>query len=235
MKKWIWIAIGSAVLVAGGVTFAVVLVNTNNVKASSFEIEGTWQFFEQGNLEQGREFMVFKDGKAQDYIDGKMVRESAYSVTNINATFTAANVTFKDWDSGYALTRKSVTKDIFGLFGDNNEAFYFVRVKDDEHLNASSYSVTDFQNKEFKVLIHATAIKEQEEFVRFTDSTITFIRGDATVVDHAAFKVENSVITAPGFKFYICAIQEQSYRLCEIAEDALTGERAFWPWEWRLL
>lgn len=234
VNKWLFIGIGSAVLVAGGVTFGVILANTNNVKATTFAIEGTWQVFEQGNTGQQPEFMVFKDGKVQDFIDGKVQRESTFKVTDANATFTNASISFPEWNIGYAFERRSVTMKIFALYGDHNVSFSFVRVKDDEYLNRSTFSATDFQNKTFDVILHANTIKEQKEYLVFEETVLSFYRDDKIVVDHAEFQVKDSLITAPGFKFYITAITEKTYLLVEITNEPLTGERAYWPWEWSL-
>ena len=235
MKKWIWVAIGSAVLVIGAVTFSIVLVNTRDVKGSSFNIEGTWRFFEQGKTDQREEYYVFKNGKASNYFEGKLLSESAYEFSSSNSAFTEAQISFVDRHKSYVFSRRPETNNVFTLYPDQTTSYTFVRTKEDEHLNPSTFTEEQFQNKTYDVVLHANSVKKEKEYIVFDQTSFTFYRDDEVfLADHAEFHVNNNVFTSPGFSFRVCHFDTKYVRLVQVIIEPTTTQVLYYPWEWTI-
>ena len=234
MKKWIWFALGGAVLVTGGVTFAIVLTRTNDVKASTFTLDGTWQIFEQKNADQGVEYFVFKGDTVTDYIDGEAKGETKFTLSDTNNTMTQGWISFASWKKKFAWFRESVSQNIVNLYEENGAGYAFCRVKDDDYLHTSVYSTDGLSGNTFDVLIHAGDTKDFKESLVFHDgSAVSFFREGQPYkgFDHVDYSLSNNVLTVSNMRFYVNYLVDKEFRMTQFETDPLTGERLFYVWE----
>ena len=235
MKKWIWAIIGGAVLAAGGVTFAIVLSQTKNVKATSFEFEGTWQAFELGQSDQGAEYFVFKGNQVTNYKNGEVKRQTEFSTSELNNTMTKGSLTFKGWGKDYTFDRDPSSLSVFGAYRSDVEGFVFCRVKEKDYIQHTKYTAENLTGIKYDVILHGGKTQTYRETLEFHEgNTVTFCREGKPYLgfDHVAYSVNDyNIMDVPGIRFYL-SFQDDTYlRMAEFSTDSLTGEKVFRFWE----